>query len=166
MLVIHSCKKSEIYPNIPEIEFESFYFVKDPSLGDTLIGVTFSYKDGDGDIGLNPKDTFPPFNSIIGPNDQELNPYHYNLHIEYLTLQEGEFRPVILPNSTDTFKVQARIKNITPEGKHKAIRGTIDWKIFPPDYPDLSRTVKLKIKIYDRALHVSNIVESPEIQLP
>ncbi len=161
------CKKSEVYPNIPELTFGSIYFTTDPIITtDTLIGVIFTYQDGDGDIGLNQADTFPPYNSIKGENDQELNTYHYNLHIDYLTLQNGKFQPVIIPNTTDTLRYLARLQNITPEGKHKAIRGDIDWRILPPLYQGVGRTVKLRIKIYDRALHASNVIESPVIELP
>ncbi len=166
-VIASGCKKSEIYPIVPELEFSSYYFTTDPIIEtDTLIGVVFNYKDGDGDIGLNPGDTFPPFNSILGDNNVELNPYYYNLHIDYLTLQDGEFKPVIIPDRTDTLRYFARLQNITPEGKHKAIRGEINWQILPPPYPGISRTVKLRIKIYDRALHQSNVIESTVIQLP
>jgi len=166
--VICGCKKSEIYPATPSIEFKSYYFTTDPVLPtDTLMGIIFSYKDGDGDIGLNPEDTFPPYNSIRGENNKELNPYYYNLNIEYLAMSgSGTFEPVIIPNTTDTLRYLARVQNITPDGRHKAIRGDIDWQILPPPYPGVSRTIKVRVKIYDRALHESNTIESPVITLP
>jgi len=134
---------------------------------DTLLGLIFNYRDGDGDIGLNAADTFPPFNSITGFNNVQLNPYHHNLKVDYLTEQlDGTFAPVILPNTTDTLKIQARVENITPEGKYKAIRGEIDWQILPPPFAELSRNIKVKIQIYDRSLNASNIIESPIITLP
>jgi hypothetical protein len=167
-VLIGACKKKEIYPEIPSIEFKSYYFTTDPiTPTDTLLGVIFSYKDGDGDIGLNPEDTFPPYDSHRGANDKELNPYYYNLNIDYLVLgTNGTFVPVIKPNTTDTLRFQARVQNITPEGRHKAIRGDIDWQILPPPYENLPRVIKLKVKIYDRALHESNTIESPVITLP
>jgi hypothetical protein len=146
------------------------YRIQDVNLEtDTLLGVIFSYKDGDGDIGLNPGDTFAPYNSMPDANGKETNPYYYNLYIDYLTLDNGEFKPVIIPNTTDTLRFFARIKNITPDGKYKAIRGDFDWRILPPSgpaYAGLSRTIKLKISIYDRALNKSNTAVSPAIQLP
>jgi hypothetical protein len=169
-LGLFACKKSETYSNVPLIEYKSVYSTLDENLEtDTLLGIIFSYKDGDGDIGLNPGDTFAPFNSMPDINGKETNPYYYNLYIEYLTLDNGVFKPVIIPNSTDTLRYFARLQNITPDGKYKAIRGDIDWKILPPSaqaYPGLSRTIKLKISIYDRALNKSNTTESPAIQLP
>jgi hypothetical protein len=168
-LVISSCKKREIYPEIPSIEFKSYYFTQDPILPtDTLMGIIFSYRDGDGDIGLNAGDTFAPYNSIRGDNNRELNPYYYNLHIDYLALNTatGQYEHVIIPNTIDTLVYEARVQNITPDGKHKAIRGDIDWQILPPPYPGVSRTIKVRVKIYDRALHASNTIESPAIRLP
>lgn len=167
-MAIGGCKKSEFFPIIPAIEFKDYYFTQDPDLPtDTLLGLIFSYTDGDGDIGLNQGDTFPPFKSQIGPNDVQLNPYFYNLKIEYLTqIEDGSFVPVIIPNRTDSLRYLARVQNITPDGKHKAIRGTIDWQILPPNYDGLSRTLKVRIQILDRALHESNIIESPVIELP
>lgn len=167
---LFACKKSETYSNVPLITYKSSYTTLDENVfTDTLLGVIFTYKDGDGDIGLNPGDTFPPFNSKPDINGKETNPYYYNLNIDYLTLVDGVFKPVIIPNSTDTLRFSSRLQSITPEGKYKAIRGDIDWRILPPSglaYPGLSRTIKLRISIYDRALNKSNVTESPAIQLP
>jgi hypothetical protein len=170
VLGMFACKKSETYSNVPLIEYKSTYTIPDENLPtDTLLGLVFSYKDGDGDIGLNPQDTFAPFNSKPDDNGNETNPYYYNLYIDYLTLKNGKFEPVIVPNTTDTLRFFARLQNITPDGKYKAIRGDIDWRIPIPSgplYAGLSRTIKLKFSIYDRALNKSNIAESPAIQLP
>lgn len=171
-VLFSTCKKSEIYSEIPAIEFKSYYFTVDTTGGvtDTLLGIVISYKDGDGDIGLDIRDTFPPFNSIP-VSGKETNKYYNNLYWEYQALNPltNLFEPVIKPNSTDTLIFQNRVENITPDGKHKAIRGDIDWQNSIPrliDYPDMPRTVKLKVRIYDRALHESNTVESPVIVLP
>ncbi len=170
-MILSACKKSETYSNVPLIEYKSSYRIIDQNVNtDTLLGVIFSYKDGDGDIGLDKQDTFPPYNSVPDSNSKETNPYYYNLTIEYLTLGDGGvFKPVIIPNTTDTLRYNARLQNITPVGKYKAIRGDIDWRILPPSgpaYAGLSRTIKLRISIYDRALNKSNVAESPAIKLP
>jgi hypothetical protein len=166
-MLASGCKQSEIFPIVPSIEFESVRFETDlQNETDTLIVAVFSYRDGDGDIGLNSSDTFPPFNSVLNANNAETNPFHFNLHIDYLTLQNGEYRHVLKPNTNDTLRFQARMQNITPEGKHKAIRGEFTWKNSIPRIEGLSRSIKLRIKIYDRALHQSNLAESPVIVLP
>lgn len=167
--MLSACKKSEIYSDIPAIEFKNYYFTRDTTGGVEVkkLGVIISYKDGDGDIGLNVGDTFPPFNSIQ-VNSKETNLYRYNIYKVFYALDTvtNTFEPLIIPNSTDTLISTGRVENITPDGKHKAIRGEIDWQNDLPDYRDMSKTIKVKIRIYDRALHESNTVESPEIILP
>ncbi|MES2779529.1 MAG: hypothetical protein V4651_06475 [Bacteroidota bacterium] len=173
ILVLNACKKSEIYPDIPAIEFKSYYYKLDTSVQgvrDTLLGIIIGYKDGDGDIGLNKGDTFAPFNSVK-VNDKETNKYRYNLYEEYYALNPitNVFEPVIKPNTLDTLIYTGRVENITPDGKHKAIRGEIDWQNPIPsqiEFPDMPRIIKVRVRIYDRALHESNTVESPEIILP
>jgi hypothetical protein len=166
----HACKEKEIYPVIPSIEFKSHYFMRDPnSIGvgnDTLLAIVFSYKDGDGDIGLNEGDTFPPYDTKPDSFLRITNPYFYNIHIEYLEKHGNEYKPFIIPNTTDTFKVLARVSSLTPEGKFKAIRGEIDYRFLPPLFPERKDSIKVRIKLYDRALNQSNIAESPMILLP
>jgi len=134
---------------------------------DTLIQILLSYKDGDGDIGLNQGDTFAPFDPQADSLGEIRNPYFYNLNVEYWEIIDGNLKPFILPNTSDTFKVRARITSLTPDGVHKAIRGDIQYEFQPPIYRDLrSDSIMLKITLYDRALHTSNVVESPAIVLP
>lgn len=164
-VVYYSCKESEIYPDIPSIEFKSYSFTVDPLSGDTLLQLTLGYKDGDGDIGLNPGDTFPPYNPV-GDSGVNINPYHNNIFADFYEWKENNWVRVINPASLDTVVTESRIENITPEGKHKAIRGTIEWQVPIPYYDELSDSLLLSIWIYDRALHQSNIVQTPVIVLP
>ena len=157
-----SCKENEIYSNIPSIKFKTAYLTLDPeSRTDTLIGIVFTYKDGDGDIGLNEADTFAPYdrkelNGII------TNPFYYNVYIDYLQIINGQPQPVIKPSTTtDTLRYTVRIPSLTPDGRHKAIRGDIDHQFSPPLFKVDSDSILLRIKIYDRALHESNTIESP-----
>jgi hypothetical protein len=138
----------------------------EPITKDTLIKVTIGYKDGDGDIGLNPEDTFPPFNYIPDTFNRNINPYFDNFHVEYLERKNGTWIPLINPESKDTLRFSARIENITPDGKFKAIRGTMEAEFFLPFYNERSDTILINVWVYDRALHKSNIVQSPVIVLP
>ena len=73
-LGIVSCKKVEKYPITPNIQYLGFEKIYNPDLNLNDRGVlSFSFQDGDGDIGLNSGDTFPPFNAG--------SEYHYNLII-------------------------------------------------------------------------------------
>ena len=64
---IASCFDPPEYPDIPEIIFKSLNFVSVPALPsgevtpDSLI-LVLRFKDGDGNLGLSPNETAPPFN--------------------------------------------------------------------------------------------------------
>ena len=155
---------------IPSLEWKSNYFlIEKNAFGnyDTLIGIIVTYKVGDGDIGLGASDTFPPFNANADSLGQIKNPYYYNFKVDYLEYKNGILQPFILPNTTDTFKAETRIASLTPSGVHKAIRGDIQYEFSPPLYPGLrSDSIVLRIKLFDRELHQSNVIESPLIILP
>jgi hypothetical protein len=163
-LFICSCKQSEIYPNIPEIKFKEAYVIYDNTNEASEIVLAFTYKDGDGDIGLNDGDTLPPYNSdTLGDNGSSLNRFYYNVLGDYYYKSDGQFFKPIIPSTSDTIFRDVRVSNLTPEGKHKAIRGEIRITIFP--VANFGDTVKIKTRLVDRALHISNEVETPELYL-
>ncbi len=164
-----ACKENEIYPEIPSLEFKSYSFrleVTPDGQTDTSLLLVFGYKDGDGDIGLNAGDTFPPYNQVRDSFNNNTNLFYNNIHAHYYELKSGNWVRLIDPASNDTVPNEGRIENITPEGKHKAIRGTIEWQIPLPFYDEREDTIMLNIWIYDRALHQSNIIQTPVIVLP
>jgi len=158
------CKKTEISSEIPQIEFKSAGFLKSLDGKDSMLVITITYKDGDGDLGLNQTDTFAPFNPVTDSLGKSLNPYYQNLHINYFEKYEGIFSVVTNPfNVSDTLAYAFRFESLTPEGRHKSIRGDIEVKISPNAYPTAQDTTMYEVYIYDRALHKSNLVKSPAI---
>ncbi len=164
-VLFYGCKGNEIYPVIPSITFKDAYVIFDQNNVDSLIVLIFSYKDGDGDLGLDPNQTNPPYNfDSLGPNKSLLNRFYNNVWIDYYGMENGEFIIATLPNApNDTIRKDVRVTNLTPEGSHKAIRGDITVALLPIVY--LSDTIKLKVKLVDRALNVSNGIETPIIYL-
>ncbi len=167
-LFLFSCQKFSEYPIEPQIRFEKFILLIDtiPD-GDTVKAVSnrgilvFSYTDGDGDLGLRSADTNPPFNAG--------SPYYYNIIVKYYEKREGTFVQVPITNpdgETDTINFNGRFPYLTPNGIHKAIRGMINDTL-PINNPDTAAgdTIKFKVFIYDRALHQSNEIETPEIKV-
>ncbi len=157
-----SCKKPESYPIVPSIEFSKFLVESDTVTGIAQRGILeISFKDGDGDIGLDPSDTLPPFN--LG------SVYYYNMIIKYYEQQHGSFVevPLLSWNSDslhyDTLTFNARIPNLTPKYGNKSIKGIIQDTMFI--YNPLSHfdTIRFSVFIYDRALHKSNVVFTPPI---
>lgn len=163
IFLLPHCKEKEIYPVIPSIQYKSISFIEN-SLGlDSMMQLDFTFKDGDGDIGLDDGDTFPPFNPIVDSAGNSKNKYYYNAYVYLYKQTNGVFYPVMRPFVNDTFFYAFRAMNITPDGRHKAIRGDIDITIEEPVLTNPGDTVKYVFYIYDRALHQSNWAESPPL---
>ena len=161
-LAIGSCQKPVEYPIDPKIAYEGFTYLMNAD--STFSGegiISFSYTDGDGDLGLDDADTLPPF----GFHDA----HYYNMMVDYLKCVNGEFvkTPLLSWNaqtqSYDTVSFNARFKRLRDSEEPKAISGTMEYKLtvqnpFSPD-----DTVKFEIRIFDRALHESNVIQTDPI---
>jgi hypothetical protein len=151
-LVFLSCTKEEQFPIVPEIKYESFIRLFNPNSGLFERGVlTISFTDGDGDIGLRPSDTVPP--------------YDYNLFIDYFEIQNGDTVKVAIidPISLDTITFNQRIPILTPGGSNKSIKGEIEDTLFIYNYSSPFDTIMFELYIVDRALHQSNVIQTPLI---
>ena len=161
-LAIGSCQKPVEYPIEPKIAYEGFTYLMNADSTFSGEGViSFSYTDGDGDLGLDDADTLTPF----GFHDA----HYYNMVVEYLKCVNGEFvkTPLLSWNaqtqSYDTVSFNARFKRLRDSEEPKAISGTMEYKLtvqnpFSPD-----DTVKFEIRIFDRALHESNVIQTDPI---
>ena len=159
--VVFSCRKFEKFPEIPEITYSNFLLLMNTQTGITERGVlVFSYTDGNGDLGLDSKDT-------IFPYDKD-GDYYYNL-IKYFEKQNGVFIevPLLSWNSDssyyDTLTFNSRFPVLTPLVGNLAIKGVFEDTLFI--YNPLSDfdTIKFKAYIIDRALNKSNEIETEEI---
>ena len=129
--------------------------------------VSFSYTDGDGDLGLDESDTLYPF----GFQD----PHYYNLEIDYLKCVNGEFvnTPLLSPHVPtspddtlvlyDTVTFSARFKRLRDSEEPKAISGTMEYKLTVQNPLSPNDTIKFEIHILDRALHESNAIQTEAI---
>jgi hypothetical protein len=142
--LIVACQEKEEYPVIPEIEFDGFVKLWNPQVMIYERGVfVISFKDGDGDIGLEGGDTIPP--------------YDYNLFINYYELQNGDTVRVIISDSNE---FNARIPILTPQGSNKSISGIIEDTLFMYNYNSTFDTIMFDAYIVDRALHKSNVINT------
>lgn len=148
--LFNSCLRRNNFPDEPRLEYRDF--VKYPAInGKDSIGVLkLKFTDGDGDIGLDQQDTFPPFN--VGSQ------YYYNFYVNYFEKQNGSFVKIDLPLPN-----YSRIPNITPTGQNKTLEGELEMALFINNPFSNFDTIKFEAFIYDRALRQSNIVETPEI---
>ncbi len=160
--MLYACKGGEIYPIIPSIEFEKSYYISRDSTN--LLVFSIKFRDGDGDIGLDNGDTLAPYNNVKDPlTGKNTNIYYNNLYVEFLRKEGNSYNYVIADFSGDTLRADMRVMPLTPEGKYKAIRGTIEATLEPSVLLNDGDTVKLRFLLIDRALHLSNTTESGDI---
>ena len=162
VLAAISCQKPVEYPIEPRIEYQGFTYLFNAD--STFSGegiISFSYTDGDGDLGLDDSDTVPPF----GPNDA----HYYNMVVDYLKCVNGEFvkTPLLSWNvqtqTYDTVTFNARFKRLRDSEEPKAISGTMDYTLPVQNPLSPNDTIKFEIRILDRALHESNVIQTEPI---
>ena len=151
VLFVTSCLKPESFPAEPAIEFVSF-----DALGDSG-QLTFSFTDGDGDIGLPPGDTLAPYN----PDSY----YHYNLYVDYYEKDDENGWQRGRDLEGDSIVFQYRLKPIVVKGRARGIKGTMDVTMisFANPLSSQSDTIRFTIKLIDKALNESNVIETAEI---
>ena len=168
VLMVISCQKPVEYPIEPRVEYLGFTYLFNAD--NTFSGegiVAFSYTDGDGDLGLDDGDTIYPF----GFHDA----HYYNLEIDYLKCVNGVFEktPLLSPHVPtspadtlvlyDTVTFNARFKRLRDNEDPKAISGTMDYRLTVQNPLSPNDTIKFEIRILDRALHESNVIQTEAI---
>jgi len=148
-IFLYGCLKPEVYPAEPVIKFKSFKQVGDSGV------INFTFTDGDGDIGLT-------------EDDIEQSPYVGkfvdNVFIGCYEKVDGEWLPALDPFGNPVVFTY-RIQPLAPSGKHKALKGEFIIYMYPYYIPGSinNDTIKMDIQMADRAIHLSNIVETGEI---
>jgi hypothetical protein len=154
VLLLFACQSSDFsFPDAPALTLER---VEQFQLNgkDSSVSIVLNYTDGDGDIGLEEIDTFPPY--------QFGGPYFYNLLVYVYTIENGISKPLYFPSTTDTINFNDRISNLTPTGKHKAIFGQIKLDIKSQPYFSLTPdSMFYTVQIIDRKLNKSNVITTP-----
>jgi hypothetical protein len=158
-LFIMACEKPKSFSTTPEIAFKSFSIVdsidkNDPPNSKKMMVLTFKVIDGDGDIGIfdyNSGDS-----SNIYPGFEDLG--NTDLFTTLYEKVNGVFQEVPVANQNNF-----SIPYTEPVGQDKTLVADIQvkWNIFFAYYN--YDTIKYSFYIYDRKLHKSNIVETPEI---
>jgi len=151
LVLISSCIKQEEFSDIPEISFRPFTLLFDTAQYAVKGVLSFDFQDGNGDIGLNPGDTFPPYNREGG--------FYYNLVIRYFEKRDSVYVEVVLDPP-----FSARIPVLNPDYPGKAIKGFISDTLAMDPAPDYD-TVRFEFFIYDRVLNQSNVLTTPDIPL-
>ncbi len=220
-ITVISCLDEPQYSEIPEIEFKQIVFkdLKDASSADSLI-VSLKFRDGDGDMGIDPSETREPFNnkfysqlpdkSYVTYKTKRTNPNYdtlpafvkpYNCtNWEVVTQNQKVIDTVYFqlnPNYNNIF-ITFQVKDISGNfkdydwtaiftyplcevngfngrypilpkdlGQPATLEGTIRYAMVSTGFNAIFsiKTLRLKIKIQDRALNKSNEIFTPEFTL-
>lgn len=161
-LMVCSCQKPVEYPIEPHIGYQGLaYLFNDDSTFSGHVVVSFSYTDGDGDLGLDDTDTLAPFG--IGGT------HYYNMLVDYMKCINGEFvkTPLLSWNvqtqSFDTVSFNARFHRLRDNDEPKAISGTMEYTLPVQNPLSPNDTIKFEIRILDRTLHESNVIQTEPI---
>ena len=138
------------YPLIPYIENAIITPIANPG-GLIEKGILkFSFTDGDGNIGLDSLDVYPPFDTTSN--------FYYNLFITYYEKQQGKYVAVPLPLTNNS-----RIPRLTTDEQKESMKGDIEVILFINNYGSNYDTIAFDVSIADRALNVSNIIRTPDM---
>lgn len=149
--LMQACFKAVDYPVEPVISAPEF-----TDMGDSAV-LSFQFTDGDGDIGLNDNEDQPPYDTS--------SYYYYNIYMDYYEKDDvnGWQRGLDLAGDSISFKY--RIERINVKGKQRGMKGRIDVTLysFQNPFSTQSDTIKFTVKLIDRALNESNVIETEEI---
>lgn len=149
-VILPACRKVVDYPDTPAIEFMSLFSTDSTDvLGNPVkrVTLTFHLVDGNGDIGLGPKDTAGPF--------REDSLYYHNLFIREYSRDGGGFTAVPEPGGLKKY----RLPDLTPSGQNKTLIADVSVTI---EYPYSSSSplpfneFRYEFYLVDRALNLSN----------
>lgn len=149
LFLFDSCKKYDSYSFVPQIEIKS---VEVKPNSEMVVSINFT--DGDGDFGLAESDTVAPYT----PNSLYFN----NLFLAYEEKLNGIWQPGLDQSGAPAI-YKFRVTDLTPQGKNKSLKGVISATIYLLPIAGSSDTCRFRVKICDRALHMSNEVITDDI---
>jgi hypothetical protein len=143
-VIITSCIKTQCNEDIPIIEFSEFQ-----QFDDNTAKLIITFKDCNGDVGLNQNDS--------------IDPYKYNLFMDYYEKQNGRWVNVV-PVIPYYYRIP-----VLYDGSDDSIEGDIEISMasyYKPKQHSAFDTIKFEIYITDRALNESNVIETVELIKP
>ncbi len=177
-LVTHRTRKEPGYETLPDYDcrhytvYDTLYVTQEHA---AMIGDCFVDRE---DGGPWPPKIYAIYDTLL----KEENPNHYNLDVEYFVQQpDGSFALQDFKNDKcfgQGFKARfPEIYKITSHrlrhGSFEILRetqntGVIEYSMATVGHQALfgGKKIKLRITIRDRALHVSNTIETPLIEIP
>lgn len=161
-LVVSSCFQEPTYSKVPQIKFRGFsrYTLQagsgvGQSKRDSLV-ITIGFTDGDGDLGNN-----SPVDSLEIARYRQAGGWG-NYKIITLRLENGQYKTLSTGETTTLF-----LPRLSREGKTGPIEGDLELEqLYPYGNKVTIYPTKYRIQIRDRALNISNEIETDTIHLP
>jgi hypothetical protein len=150
------CSAYESYPSIPEIHFKKLVVadtVTKEMEVEKLAFLTFSFVDGDGDIGISPQDV------------DSISKIHYTW---YQRLPDSTYKPYQFSGSVIMQTSNIPWKSVMDKTKaqNKVLKGTIRLQLFTPTtLPEGVDTMRVEYYIFDRAGNQSNVDFIPDFSM-
>jgi hypothetical protein len=162
-LAVSSCITAPEYSDTPEISFKSITkqrFVTDDGTFDS-VKVTISFRDGDGDLGLDNADTNPPYQQYEADGKTE-NRFYNNYFLQPQVRQADDS----YQNYNVGFGYNSRYPYLNTSGRSEPLKGdlTFSQRFFKGTFGSPGKIVRFQVSIVDRALHESNTVITDPIQ--
>ncbi|GHV36055.1 hypothetical protein FACS1894178_6800 [Bacteroidia bacterium] len=154
--ILFACNPYEKLPDETLLTYISCNKTLD-SLSQECLRIYYTFQDGDGNIGLNTKDTLPPF---------DIFPHNSNFYIYVLDKDNsGDFK-VMMVDTTEIYYAY----RIAPFDVPGALKGSLTLDITAFDFASVKALSKNKVIrfdafMYDRNLVKSNIAVSDEISV-
>lgn len=142
LAIISGCKEPDPFPNTPSISFERLRFVETAdNTPDSLI-LEFNFEDGDGDLGIESDETFPPFHDFdfivdstgravtLSADDVVLPFYRYVPYTNKSTLySEDDSRPAYSCDDYDTLRINEARDTYIPQGANPNFQGSEEFHV-------------------------------------
>ena len=152
-----SCEPYQRYSEIPEIRFKKLVFVDSidhPDLGNLVkyAVLTFSFVDGDGDIGVRTR-------------HDSISKIHWTW---FKQLPDGTYEPYQFPitgSINDSTAIPYGSVMNKDEAHNKTLRGSIKKAIEAPSNLEDADVMHIKFHIFDRARNKSNVEQTPDFSI-
>jgi len=154
-MVISSCQKKPSYSSVPYIEYSDFLRYGNPHNPDS-VKLVVKFTDNEGDIGFAASDT-----QIFKKGNFFMIYFYLDTtggHEHWSAFDTNPATPAI-----DTLIINYRVPPLLPDGDpSEPMKGSIYVRQLKPISPYYNR-IKYRCYLYDKALHKSNVFDTPEI---
>lgn len=143
---VFACVKKKSFSQSPEIEFKSFTPYGNTDTADLVIG----FSDGDGDIG----------------KEKESKDYNLFMTYYYFNADSNRFTAFYSSFINDTLRLPYTIRKPVDDYNGKPISGEVAVKINGYRASKTHKRIKYVLYMLDNADHRSNLLSTPELNVP